>query len=101
MTIHTAISDEEAGRSRCWCCGRTEDPTRLVHLGNHPEVTLCLGCAHYVSKRAAEIEDQGKTGLAVRGRDRLRQARAIVIERGLHQHPLLGRPLRWLGKHTP
>ena len=101
MTVRTAISDENAVPSVCWCCGVTEDPVRLVHLGNHPEVTLCLSCAHYVSKRAAEIEDQSKTGPAVRARDSLRRARGIVIERGLHNHPLWGRPLRWLGRHTP
>jgi hypothetical protein len=101
MTVRTAVDDATPAPSQCWCCGKIEDPTRLVHLGNHPEVTLCLGCAHFVSKRASEIEDQNKTGAAVRGRDLLRRARAGVIQHGWHQHPILGRPLRWIGKHTP
>src|SRR5260370_22969148 len=26
------------------------NPAKMVHLGNHPEVTLCTRCAHSVSK---------------------------------------------------
>jgi hypothetical protein len=101
MTVRTAIDDSARTPSQCWCCGAIDDPTRLVHLGNHPEVTLCLRCAHFVGKRASEIEDLNKTGMAARGRDALRRARSGVIRRGWHQHPMLGPPLRWLGKHTP
>ena len=101
MAVRTAVDDQAESRPQCWCCGNLEDPARLVHLGNHPEVALCIGCARYVSKRAAEIEDQDRAGVFVRGRNVLRAVRGAVIERGLHQHPVLGRPLRWLGKHTP
>lgn len=101
MTAQTAVPDEPYDPSQCWCCGAIEDPTKLVHLGNHPEVGVCTRCAHSISKWASEIEDRSRTGLSVRARDRFRQLRRIVVERGWHQHPLIGRPLRWIGRHTP
>lgn len=101
MTAETAVQDEPAGRSECWCCGTIEDPTQVVHLGNHPEVTVCTRCAHSISKWASEIEDQSRTGLAVRARDQFRRLRNMVVQRGWHRSRLIGRPLRWIGKHTP
>jgi hypothetical protein len=79
----------------------TEEPAKMVRLGNHPEVTLCTRCAHSVSKWAREIEDAGRTGLAARTRDQLRDVRKTVMRRGWHRYPLIGRPLRWLGRHLP
>jgi hypothetical protein len=101
-TASTALAiDEPIGRSECWCCGCIEQPERMVHLGNHPEVSLCLRCAYWLRNKAREVEDQSKTGLAVRGRDAVRRARQRVIVRNLHRHPVFGPPLRWLGKHLP
>ena len=85
----------------CWCCGTIDDPDRMVHLGNHPEVALCLRCAHWAAKEAWEIEDRDKTGLLVKMRDRFRHLRRDVRDRNWHQHPVFGRPLRWLGKYLP
>ena len=48
----TAVEDAEISRSQCWCCGTAEDPTRLVHLGNHPEVVEMLA----LRARAASME---------------------------------------------
>jgi hypothetical protein len=73
----------------------------MVHLGNHPEVALCRACARWAAKQAWEIEDRSKTGLVVSARDRLRAARRGVIQRGWHRSPLIGRPLRWIGRHLP
>lgn len=101
MTTRTAVEDEQQGGSKCWCCGMIDDPAKLVHLGNHPEVAVCIRCAHSVSKWAWEIEDQAQTGGAVRARDGLRRLRKEVVQRGWHQSRLVGRPLRWLGKFTP
>jgi hypothetical protein len=101
MTVQTAVRDQPQGRSECWCCGKAEELAKLVHLGNHPEVTVCTRCAHSISKWAWEIEDQSRTGLAVRVRDRFRQARKIVVQRGWQHRSLIGRPLRWIGKHMP
>lgn len=97
----TAVEDADLPRSECWCCGAIDDPTRLVHLGNHPEVALCIRCAHSVSKWAWELEDQAKTGPLVIARDRFRAVRREVFRRGWHRSPLVGGPLRWIGKRLP
>jgi hypothetical protein len=83
MSAQTAVKDEEPQRrSACWCCGRIEDPHRLVHLGKHPGVAVCTRCAYSISKWASEIEDRPRTGLAVRARYRFRQVRKVVVRRG-------------------
>ncbi len=101
MSAHTAVDDAHVNSSRCWCCGAIEDPAQLIHLGNHPEVALCVRCARWAAKQAWEIEDQGRTGPLVIARDRLRAARLDVVSRGWHQHRLLGLPVRWIGKRLP
>ena len=101
MPAYTAQDRQPSGRSECWCCGRIEDPAHLVHLGNHPEVTVCTGCAHTLSKWAGQIEDQARIGAAVRVRDQFRRARRTVIARGWHNNRFIGPPLRWIGRHTP
>ncbi len=64
----TSIDLPEDGSVHCWCCGTIDAPDRMVNLGDHPEVHLCLGCAHFVHHRAREIEGEGKQGpAAVRG----------------------------------
>jgi len=73
----------------------------MVHLGNHPEVHLCLPCAHFVHQQAGEIEDAGKRNPAVFTRNVVRSMRAVVIRRQLHQNRSIGGTLRWLGKHLP
>jgi hypothetical protein len=98
---HTVVDDAEASPSRCWCCGTVDDPTRLVRLGNHPEVGLCVRCAHSVSKWAWEIEDQAKTGPLAKARHWFRALRRYVIRRGWHKSSLLGGPIRWIGKRLP
>jgi hypothetical protein len=101
MTTHTAVEDHELRRSECWCCGATTDPARMVHLGNHPEVALCLRCGHWVALQARGIEDRDRTGPAVRARDGMRAVRRRVIDRGWQHNRIVGPPLRWLGKHLP
>jgi hypothetical protein len=97
----TAIEDVEAAHGECWCCGCAGDVDRMVHLGNHPEVTLCLRCAHWASKQAAGLEDRDRSGPLPIVRDVLRTARRQVIDHGLHRNPIIGAPLRWLGKRLP
>lgn len=101
MTAQLATDETPDGPSACWCCGMPEDATRMVHLGKHPEVTLCIRCAQSISKMAREIEDRARTGFAVRARDQLRSLRKTVVDRGWQHNKAIGRPLRWLGKHTP
>lgn len=102
MAVHTAIEDEQPpGPSQCWCCGMIADPARLVHLGNHPEVVVCIRCVRSLGKWAWEIEDQARTGLAVRARDSFRRLRKRVVRHGWHHNKLVGRGLRWIGRFTP
>jgi hypothetical protein len=95
------VDHAQAGSSQCWCCGVVTDSAGMVHLGNHPEVTLCLPCARWAAKQAWEIEDRGRTGPLAQGRDRLRAARRRVMHRGWQHNRVFGRPLRWLGKRLP
>jgi len=60
----TATGVQDAGDVRCWRCDISDVPNRMVHLGNHPEVNLCLRCAHFVHQQTWEIEDEGKGGPA-------------------------------------
>jgi len=97
----TDIDLHEDGSVRCWCCGTIEVPDRMVHLGDHPEVHLCLGCAHFVHRRAREIEDARKEGPAAFVRDRVRSLRALVIRRGWHHNRFTGATLRRLDRYLP
>lgn len=99
--VMTAIHQHDDGDVQCWCCGITDTPSRMVQLGNHPEVHLCLGCAHYVHRQAWTIDDEGKRGPAVLVRDRFRNLRAEVMRRGWHQNGFIGGTLRWLDKYVP
>lgn len=98
---HVAVEDEELGPGTCWCCGTAGDPERMVHLGNHPEVVLCLGCARWAAKEAGEIEDRDRTGLLPRARDKFRDLRRGVVHRGWHRNRYLGPALRWIGRRLP
>jgi hypothetical protein len=98
---HTAVEDEYAHASECWCCGCTDDPTLMVHLADHPEVALCRGCARWAAKQAWEIDDRAKTGRIVIVRDLLRNMRQAVVDRGWHNNRIFGGPLRWLGDRLP
>lgn len=73
----------------------------MVHLGNHPEVGLCLRCAYWLRNKARTIEDQSRTGYTVRYRDLIRAGRERVVLGEWHRKPVIGRLLRWLGKHLP
>ena len=85
----------------CWCCGSIDAPSQLVQLGKHPEVQLCLGCAHSVHQRAREIEDAGRRGTAALARGQVRNLRAIVVQRGWHRNKVIGGALRWVGRYLP
>lgn len=95
----SATSTEPA--AECWCCGASSPGDRVVRLGNHPEVVLCLGCARLASKRAAEIEDADRSEIGRRARDSLRAARRAVVARGWHDAPVFGPIQRRIGRHTP
>lgn len=101
MSTQAAVDEQERGRIECWCCGAIDDSAQMIHLGNHPEVALCVRCGYWASHQAREIEDRSRTGPLAAVRSRLRSLRGTVIRHGWHRHPILGPPLRWLGKHMP
>ena len=78
----TAVDLPDDGDGQCWCCGTVERPDRMVHLGNHPEVHLCLRCAHFVHQQAWQIEDEVRGGPGAWAREGLRNVRAEVTRRG-------------------
>ena len=96
-----AEADQFGGQFRCWCCGQLYAHERIVHLGAHPEVGVCLGCAHFLHQQALSLEDEMRSSLMVRARDLLRAARQSVLRHGWHQKPLIGGLLRWLGRRLP
>lgn len=97
MATTTALGSVE----ECWCCGNSGVSAQMVHLGNHPEVALCTRCCRFAAKQAWEIEDGSHTGPLVVARQQFRSLRRSVVTRGWHQHPLIGGPLRWIGRHLP
>ena len=100
MTTQPAI-EESGGRASCWCCGQEQPETSVVRLGNHPEVAVCLRCAHFLHQQARGREDAQRTSPAARARDGLRAARRFVIRHGWHRKAGIGPLLRRLGRHTP
>jgi hypothetical protein len=106
MSVETAVEDQEAAAA-CWCCGRdlsadgAGGTSAFVRLGNHPEVTVCLNCAHFLHHRARQREDELRPSAAANMRGRLRGIRETVIRHDLHRKPVIGPALRWLGRHTP
>ena len=101
MTAQTARSEDRADSLECWCCGQGQRADDVVHLGNHPEVAVCLGCAHFLHQRARGVEDARRPSPAARVRDGLRAARGVVIRHGWHEKPLIGPVLRRLGTRLP
>lgn len=101
MSVDPVSTGTDSTTAWCWCCGSSDRPDRMVHLGDHPEVRLCLACAHFVHQQAWRIEDDGQPGPAAFARRRLRSLRASVIRRRMHQNKLVGGTLRWAGKYFP
>jgi hypothetical protein len=100
MVTHTAVGAFD-GAGTSWCCGHVLHLGHVVSLGNHPEVELCLPCAHMLHRQANAREDAMRASPGTRIRDRMRATRNRVIQRQWHQKPIIGPTLRWLGRHTP
>jgi hypothetical protein len=96
-----AAAGESGGDVRCWCCGRFRPPEAAVHLGEHPEVAVCLDCAHFLHQRARSAEDAMRPSPAARARDGLRAVRRLVIAHRWHERSVIGGVLRWLGARLP
>ena len=54
MSAEAEAAAGETGESGCWCCGRITSQEALVHLGNHPEVGICVSCVRFLGRRARE-----------------------------------------------
>src|SRR4051794_29952293 len=101
-TVRTSLeSGDRPAPGQRWCCGTVDGPSQMVHLGNHPEVALCRGCARWAAKQAWEIDDRSRGGPLVLARDRVRTVRQAVVHRGWHRNRVVGGPLRWIGRHLP
>lgn len=100
MTAQTA-SGLAGGQVECWCCGAHRPADAVVRLGNHPEVALCLRCAHWAHLQARAREDAGRRDPAARVRDVLRAGRRAVMRRGWQHLPVIGPALRRLGRRLP
>jgi hypothetical protein len=102
MTTAAAATESDAAETlHCWCCGTAYEESDLVRLGSHPEVALCLACAHYLHLQARGREDARHPSPTSRVRDQVRAARQLVIRRGWQRNRVIGPPLRWLGRHLP
>jgi hypothetical protein len=75
---------------------RSEDT--LVHLGNHPEVGICISCVHFLRRRA---RDRQATVMRQTLRGAAESVRGQVMARGWHQRPVIGPALQWLNRHLP
>jgi hypothetical protein len=101
VTHRVEAADGQPGPGECWCCGCQHDAAEMVHLGNHPEVGVCIRCAYSLKTWAWEIDDRSRTGLAVHARNWFRGIRRRVMVNGIHQKNWMRRPLRWLGRRLP
>jgi len=84
--------------SECWYCGRRFDLGALVHLGNHPQVGICVSCVHFLGRRARDYQ---ATMLRQRLRGAAESIRREVMARGWHERPVTGPALRWINRHLP
>jgi hypothetical protein len=91
----------DAEEVACWCCAWTGPESGVVRLGGHPEVAVCLRCAHFLHQQARGREDAARQSPATRVRDGLRAGRRLVMRHGWHQNPVVGPVLRWLGPRLP
>lgn len=99
--MQTMVGTTGSDDVECWCCGSRQRDQDMVHLGNHPEVAVCVRCAHSLHKWAGEIEDRNRHAPTARARDGFRRIRKTVVQHGRHHAHGVGRSLRWLGRYLP
>lgn len=84
---------------RCWCCDKPFNTDQLVHLGSHPEVTVCRACARNLNRRAAMLTTRTTPTILIRRATQA--ARDRIVASNLHERPVVGPFLRWLDKFLP
>jgi hypothetical protein len=98
MAAEVHLTPGRAAREECWCCGKRLPPDTLVHLGHHPEVGICVNCAHFLERRA---RDRQATVLRQQLRTAAESIRRRVMARGWPSRPVAGPALRWINRHSP
>jgi hypothetical protein len=98
MSAETQTAVGQAGESRCWCCGQIRSEDALVHLGDHPEVGICINCVHFLRRRA---RDHQATVVRQRLQAAAESVHGEVMARGWHRRPVTGGAFRWLDRHLP
>jgi hypothetical protein len=98
MSAETQTAIGQTSESSCWCCGQPRSEDTLVHLGNHPEVAICISCVHFLRRRA---RDRQATVMRQTLRGAAESVRGQVVARGWHQRPVIGPALQWLDQHLP
>ena len=98
MSAQTQVPVAKTTEGACWCCGRVTAEDALVRLGNHPEVGICINCAHFLDRRARDYQ---ATVMRQRLRATAESINAKVMARGWHQHPAFGPALRWINRQLP
>lgn len=99
MTAHSGPG--AASDTACWCCGTPYSDADLVHLGQHPEVGICAGCARWLHRRAMAHHDDQHPSAAGQLRRAIGTLRERVIKQGWHNRPIIGKLLRRLDRHLP
>lgn len=100
MTARTAIgTDDTAGWSACWCCGRDRPETGLLRLGARPEAAICLDCVPHLRQRARAHEDPPALVRHLHASGN--RVREVVVATGIHNKPLIGPTLRWVNRRSP
>jgi hypothetical protein len=95
------MTDAAGTSSACWCCDTPRPSGDLVRLGAHPEVAVCLRCAHSLHQQARAREDEWAPSPSARARGVLRAGRHAVVRRGWHRLPVIGPVLRRIGPRLP
>ena len=98
MSEQTQASTGDASESNCWCCDRSTSEDALARLGKHPEVGICVDCAHFLYRRARDYQ---ATAMRRRLRGAAESVRREAMARGWHQRPVIGPALLWINRHLP
>lgn len=98
MTAEPQSATDETDQTRCWCCGKVTADDAMVRLGNHPEVGICANCAHFLHRKARDLQ---ATAMRRRLRGAAESARRGIMARGWHNRPVIGPVLRWINQRLP
>lgn len=101
LMARAAVEDERLEPPLCWCCGNAVEESGLTHLGAHPEVGVCAGCAHWLHRRARVTAASGRRTPGAWVDRGAAWARGRVMRAGIHDWPVVGSLLRRLDRHLP